>query len=140
MNQILNSSLLQKIIFATSLGFIFFLSVINFKNLEKMTEATKLINETYDISLALENVFVNVKDLETANRNYILTQDDSIKKDNKGENQVKFLPCHSFKSAQNGPKLTGLKQEFRFELRFSRDKFRLILGLRKCKKNNPTSI
>jgi len=67
-------------------------------------------------------------------------QDDSIKKDNKGENQVKFLPCHSFKSAQNGPKLTGLKQEFRFELRFSRDKFRLILGLRKCKKNNPTSI
>ena len=80
MNQILNSSLLQKIIFATSLGLIFFLSVINFKNLEKMTEATKLINETYDISLALENVFVNVKDLETANRNYILTQDDSIKK------------------------------------------------------------
>lgn len=70
---------MQKIIFVLSLGLIFFLSVVNFRNLEKMTESTSLINYTYDVSLSLENVFVNVKDLETAKRNYILTQNDSIK-------------------------------------------------------------
>ena len=37
-----------------------------------------MVNHTYQVSLALEKLFMNVKDLETSKRNYILTRDEKV--------------------------------------------------------------
>lgn len=78
MKKTLSSPLFQKVIFVLSVGLIFFLSVINFRNLEKMSQSTRMVNHTYKVSLILESIFVNVKDLEITKRNYILTREDSL--------------------------------------------------------------
>jgi len=79
MKKLLSSSLVQKLIFALSIALIFFISAISYKNLNKLSESTKMVNHTYDVSLALEKLFMNVKDLETQKRNYILTRNDTIR-------------------------------------------------------------
>lgn len=79
MKNVLSSSLIQKIIFVLSIALIFFISVISYKNLEKLSESTKMVNHTYNISLVLDNLFMSLKELETDRRNYILEENDSIK-------------------------------------------------------------
>ncbi len=79
MKKLLSSSLVQKLIFALSIALIFFISAISYKNLNKLSESTKMVNHTYDVSLALEKLFMNVKDLESQKRNYILTRNDTIR-------------------------------------------------------------
>lgn len=79
MKNLLSSSLIQKIIFVLSIALIFFISVISYKNLEKLSESTKMVNHTYNISLVLDNLFMSLKELETDRRNYILEENDSLK-------------------------------------------------------------
>jgi hypothetical protein len=80
MKTFLSSTLVQKIIFVISIALILFLSAISFKNINKVSESTKKVNHTYEVSITLEKLFMSLKDLETAKRNYILTRNDTLKK------------------------------------------------------------
>lgn len=79
MTKIFNSSLVQKIIFLLSVALILLVAVISYKNINKLSLSIKNVNNSYNTTLLLENVYMDLKDLESVKRNYILIRSDSVK-------------------------------------------------------------
>lgn len=79
MKKKINSSLIQKIIFLLSVFLIFFIAIISYKNIRKLSDSTQKVNNTYNVSLSLENLYMNLNELEDAKKNYIMEQNESIK-------------------------------------------------------------
>ncbi|WP_185146712.1 ATP-binding protein [Chryseobacterium sp.] len=54
---------------------------LSYKQLEKLSHHTSCVNRSYEVSLTLERLSANIKDLETQKRNYILNPNPAIRAD-----------------------------------------------------------
>ncbi len=66
------STFLLTVIFVVAASLIFFLMAITYKHLENQTVSYGKITDSYEVSLKLETLYSNLKDIETERRNYIL--------------------------------------------------------------------
>lgn len=71
------SNVLQILIFTIAASLIFFVAGLTFKQLQKLSEDTNWVYHSQKVSLDLEHLYANLKDIETERRNYILDQDFS---------------------------------------------------------------
>lgn len=93
------SSFFLILIFVVATALIFFLLGLTYKHLEKFSRDIDAVNHSYDVSLSLERLYTEIKELETQKRNYILTHDPAIVAEikerknrvNKNFNELKFL-------------------------------------------------
>ncbi|WP_297982931.1 ATP-binding protein [uncultured Chryseobacterium sp.] len=90
------SSFFLILIFVVATALIFFLMGLTYKHLEKLSDSTGKVIHSYEVSLTLETLYSQMKDIETQKRNYILTHDPSIiyevsdRKDKINESLVKL--------------------------------------------------
>ncbi len=73
------SSVFLKIVFVLSIAIIFFISAVTYKHITEISKTTVKLSHTYNVTLKLEKLFALVKDLEISKRDYVLTQDETIK-------------------------------------------------------------
>lgn len=70
-----NSSNLLRIIFVIAVSVLIFISSISYKHNRDLEESSKLLMHTYEVNIQLERLISNIKDAETGQRGYIITQD-----------------------------------------------------------------
>lgn len=71
------SSFLLTVIFIVATALMFFLMAVTYKHLERQSENSDWMTDSYEVSVKLERVYSNLKDIETERRNFILTDDPS---------------------------------------------------------------
>src|SRR5690606_4565531 len=69
------SSFLLTVIFIVSTALMFFLMAVTYKHLERQSENSDWMTDSYEVSVKLERIYSNLKDIETERRNFILTED-----------------------------------------------------------------
>lgn len=69
------SSFLLILIFVVATALIFFLMGLTYKHLEKLSDNTSHVNHSYEVSILLNQIKSEIRDLESQKRNFILTQD-----------------------------------------------------------------
>lgn len=75
LKKILFSSFLLKVIFTISLFILIFISAISYQHSLSLAESTKWVMHSYKAEVALEKIFSNLKDAETAQRGLLITHD-----------------------------------------------------------------
>ena len=70
------SSFLFTVIFVVTTALMFFLMAITYKHLERQSENSDWMTDSYEVSVKLERVYSNLKDIETERRNFILTGEE----------------------------------------------------------------
>lgn len=73
----LQKPLLLKILFVISIAVIFFISGITYKHLSKLSDSSKEVTRTHEVSLQLERLLSQIRDAETGTRGYIITRDSA---------------------------------------------------------------
>lgn len=74
--QIHKSTLFLKIIFVLSIAIIFFIGGVTFKHLTALKQSTVWVNKSYEVNLELEKLISFIKDAETGQRGYIISNDE----------------------------------------------------------------
>lgn len=69
------SSFLLTVIFIVATALMFFLMAVTYKHLERQSENSDWMTDSYEVSVKLERIYSNLKDIETERRNFILTDD-----------------------------------------------------------------
>lgn len=72
------SSIFLKSIFVISIFLIFFISAITYKHISLVSNSSKWVNHSYEISLELERLMSYLKDAETGQRGFIITKDSTF--------------------------------------------------------------
>ena len=73
--KILTFSLFLKSIFIISLFILIFISSVSYRNTRNLVEATEMVVKSYKAHIQLEQLFSNLKDAETGQRGFIITND-----------------------------------------------------------------
>ncbi len=73
------SPIFLRIVFVLSIAIIFFIAAITFKQINALTNSTNQVLNTYNVSVELEKMYTYINDLETAKRDYIASNDQTIK-------------------------------------------------------------
>ncbi|MCL9806256.1 ATP-binding protein [Flavobacterium amniphilum] len=71
--------LFLKVIFVISIAIIFFIAGISLKHIHSLSNSAKWVNHTYRTAIELEHLYADIKDIEVAKRDYLLTKDQTIK-------------------------------------------------------------
>ena len=77
------STVLLTIIFVVAASLIFFMMALTYKHLENQTDGYGKITDSYEVSLKLETIYSNLKDVETERRNYILQNTEQSREESK---------------------------------------------------------
>lgn len=92
------SNFLLILIFTIAGLLVFFIAGLTFKQLQKLNETNNLVYHSQKVSLDLQHLYANLKDIETERRNFILDSDlegaDSVIKDRLRENNVLVSNLH----------------------------------------------
>lgn len=75
---VFSSAFFLKSIFALSLFILVFISGLAYKHSVSLGKSSELVMHTLKVNVQLEQLFSNVKDSETAQRGYIITQDTTF--------------------------------------------------------------
>ncbi|GAA4766898.1 MULTISPECIES: ATP-binding protein [Flavobacterium] len=73
------SPLFLRIVFVLSIAIIFFIAAITFKHINALSDSSNRVLNTYNVAVELEKMYTYVNDLETAKRDYIASNDQTIK-------------------------------------------------------------
>ena len=73
------SPLFLRIVFVLSIAIIFFIAAITFKHINALSASSNRVLNTYNVAVELEKMYTYVNDLETAKRDYIASNDQTIK-------------------------------------------------------------
>lgn len=73
------SPLFLRIVFVLSIAIIFFIAAITFKHINALSESSNRVLNTYNVAVELEKMYTYINDLETAKRDYIASNDQTIK-------------------------------------------------------------
>jgi signal transduction histidine kinase/CHASE3 domain sensor protein len=76
--QLRNSTIFLKIIFVISAAVIFFIAGITFKHITVLKKSSKWVEQSHNVNMELERLISYLKDAETGQRGYILTNDKSF--------------------------------------------------------------
>ena len=71
------SNIFLKSIFVISIFTIFFISVVTYKHISLVNNSFRWVNHSYEINLELERLVSHLKDAETGQRGFLLTQDSA---------------------------------------------------------------
>jgi len=77
--KIYRSPLFLKVIFVISIAIIFFIAGITLKHIHSLSNASNWVNHTYRTAIELEHLYADIKDIEVAKRDYLLTKDQTIR-------------------------------------------------------------
>ncbi len=66
------------LLFATAVFVLLVISTISFRQVQSLKDTEQLVSHTYQVQTLLEQLFSIVKDAETGQRGYIITQDSSF--------------------------------------------------------------
>ena len=77
--KVYRSPIFLKIIFVVSIAVIFFIAGITLKHINSLSNASNWVNHTYKTALELQHLYADIKDIEVAKRDYLLTKDQTIK-------------------------------------------------------------
>lgn len=69
------SSIFIKSIFVISLFIIFFVSGVSYKHISNLSDSTNMVVHTYKVNVELEQIMSYLKDAETGQRGFIITND-----------------------------------------------------------------
>ena len=64
-----------KAVFLVSFFIIFFIAGVTYKNLKDLSESSDLVEQKYEVGIELEQILSYLKDAETGQRGFIITQD-----------------------------------------------------------------
>lgn len=73
------SSFFLTLIFVVATSLIFFLMGLAYKHLQRQSDNLGCMTHSYDVSMQLEKLYSDLKDIETERRNFILTKDKNSK-------------------------------------------------------------
>ncbi len=73
--KIYKSSWFVKVVFVVSLFLILFVAGLGYKHITEVSESQSLVLETYEVSVELEKILSYLKDAETGQRGFFITQD-----------------------------------------------------------------
>lgn len=73
-------SFLLTLIFVLATAMIFFIMALTYKHLEKLSETTENVTQSMSVSMKLEKLYANLKDIEIERRNYVLLHDQPSQK------------------------------------------------------------
>ena len=76
--QLRNSTIFLKIIFVISAAVIFFIAGITFKHITVLKKSSNWVEQSHNVNMELERLISYLKDAETGQRGYILTNDKSF--------------------------------------------------------------
>ncbi|MFN8437837.1 MAG: ATP-binding protein [Cytophagales bacterium] len=76
----INTSIMLKVLFVTSISLIFFIGGVTYKKLNDISKSSNLVLHTYDVSLNLENLISELSNYELIERDYLLLGDNASKK------------------------------------------------------------
>ena len=74
------SPLFIKIVFVLAIFIMLFVSALTYRHIQLLSESSKMISHTYKVSIEIEQLYTNIKDLEIERRNYLLTKNNAILK------------------------------------------------------------
>ena len=77
LRRIYASNIFLKSIFVISIFTIFFISVVTYKHISLVNNSFRWVNHSYEINLELERLVSHLKDSETGQRGFLLTQDSA---------------------------------------------------------------
>ncbi|WP_299208567.1 CHASE3 domain-containing protein [uncultured Dokdonia sp.] len=87
--KIYKSSWFVKVVFVVSLFAIIFIAGLGYKHISNLSKSTDLVIHTYKVNVELEQILSYLKDAETGQRGFIITQDSSyLEPYLKGRNKV----------------------------------------------------
>lgn len=72
------SPLFLRIVFVLALFLMLFVSALTYRHVESLSDSSDLIEHTYKVSIEIEQIYTNIKDLEIERRNYLLTYNKKI--------------------------------------------------------------
>ncbi len=78
--QVHKSPLFLKITFVISVAIIFFIGGITFKHITVLKKSATYVNNSYEVNIELERLISYIKDAETGQRGYLLSNDDEFLK------------------------------------------------------------
>lgn len=73
-----NSPLFLVITFVVSVAVMFFIAGITFKHISSLNKSRESVLHSYEVTLEIEKLFTNIKDLEIERRNFLLTGDNNL--------------------------------------------------------------
>ncbi|WP_434979816.1 sensor histidine kinase [Daejeonia sp. YH14] len=74
------SSFLLMLLFVLASALIFFLMALTYKHLQKLSENTYMVNHSLEVSLDLEKLYADLKDIEVERRNFVLIGNSNSEK------------------------------------------------------------
>lgn len=77
--KIYRSPLFLKVIFVISIAIIFYIAGISFKHIHSLSNSSKWVNHTYRTAIELKQLYADIKDIEVAKRDYLLTKDQTVR-------------------------------------------------------------
>jgi signal transduction histidine kinase len=72
------SPLFIKIVFVIAIFIMLFVSALTYRHVESLTSSSKLVAHTYRVTVEIEQLYTNIKDLEIERRNYLLTNNTNL--------------------------------------------------------------
>lgn len=113
---IYNSSWFIKIIFVLSLFLIIFIAGLGYKQITNLSASTDMVIHTYKVNVELEQILSYLKDAETGQRGFIITQDslylkpflEGRKKVNNSFAELKYLTVDNPEQQENLKELSFL--------------------------------
>ena len=76
--RIYTSNIFLKSIFVISIFVIFFISAVTYKHISMVNNSFRWVNHSYEINLELERLVSHLKDAETGQRGFLVTQDSTF--------------------------------------------------------------
>ncbi|SHJ11276.1 ATP-binding protein [Flavobacterium terrae] len=73
------SPIFLRIVFVLSIAIIFFIAAVTYKQINALTNSSNQVLNTYNVAVELEKMYTYINDLETAKRDYIASNDQTIK-------------------------------------------------------------
>lgn len=114
--KIYSSSWFVKVIFVVSLFAIIFIAGLGYKHITNLSKSTDLVIHTYKVNVELEQILSYLKDAETGQRGFIITQDSLYLepflkgriKVNNSFAELKYLTADSPEQQENLKELSAL--------------------------------
>ncbi|WP_299764044.1 CHASE3 domain-containing protein [uncultured Dokdonia sp.] len=114
--RIYKSSWFVKVVFVVSLFAIIFIAGLGYKHITNLSKSTEMVIHTYKVNVELEQILSYLKDSETGQRGYIITQDslylkpfiEGRKKVNNSFAELKYLTSDNPEQQKNLKELSSL--------------------------------
>lgn len=72
------SPLFLRIVFVLAIFIMLFVSALTYRHMDSVTVSSEMVAHSYKVTIEIEQLFTNIKDLEIERRNYLLTKNKKL--------------------------------------------------------------